>query len=139
VSGPNSISVNTPFLEGQPNSLVSRDWYRLLIKIAGQASQYNPPVTITLSASGVYAVGANDYTIISNYTGTLTLTLPPAVGYPGRPLIIRTIKNQAVISDAANVVPLAGGIPGTAILSSAAGKFAYLQSDGVSWQTMMAN
>lgn len=77
--------------------------------------------------------------IIANYAGTMTLTLPSAATYPGRIFTIKTILAQTVVSASANVIPLAGGAASTAILAATAGKFAQIQSDGTSWQTMMAN
>lgn len=77
--------------------------------------------------------------IINNSFGSTTLTLPDAATYPGKVINLRTIKNQTVISASSNVVPLAGGSAGTAILSNTAGKWAMLQSDGTSWHIMAAN
>jgi hypothetical protein len=48
----------------------------------------------------------------------------------GRELFIRTIQNQAAVSASSDVVPLAGGAAGTAILAATAGKWARLKSDG---------
>jgi hypothetical protein len=86
-----------------------------------------------------YSVSATDYTVIINSSGTCTLTLPTPASYSGRMLIIRTIAAFTVVSASSNVVPIAGGAAGTAILAATAGKFAYLQSDGTNWTTMMSN
>jgi hypothetical protein len=86
-----------------------------------------------------YTVAAGDYSIIFNGSATCTLTLPTASSYTGRMLIIKTVAAFTVVSASSNVVPLAGGAAGTAILAGTAGKFAYLQSDGTNWITMMAN
>jgi len=96
----------------------------------------NAPVTVTAAS---YAMAAADTSIIANRAGTVTLTLLSAALNPGRKLWVRTIQNQTLVSASANVVPLAGGSPGTAILSNTAGKWALLQSDGSSWQIMAAN
>jgi hypothetical protein len=94
-------------------------------------------VKVTANSHSVsdYSTGS----IIANYAGTVTLTLPTAASFPGRILNIKTIQNQLVISASANVVPLVGGTATTAILAATASKWATLQSDGTSWQIMAAN
>lgn len=94
------------------------------------------PVTVTGTSA---TVGATTSTLIINASGGFTLTLPVAATYPGRWLTIKSIAAQTIISAASNVVPLAGGAAGTALLSSTAGKFARLQSDGANWIIMEAN
>lgn len=96
-----------------------------------------PPAPTVVSAA-TYTV-AGDSGVIANFAGTVTLTLPAAGTFPGRALLVKTIQAQAVVSDASNVVPLAGGAAGTAILAATAGKWATLQSDGSAWQIMAAN
>jgi hypothetical protein len=86
-----------------------------------------------------YAVVDSDASVIFNASGTCTVTLPSPSSYTGRWLTFRTIANQTVVSASSNVVPLAGGAAGTAILAATAGKWADLQSDGSNWQIMMAN
>jgi hypothetical protein len=94
------------------------------------------PLTKTAS----YALGSSDFSLIfNNAGGSSTLTLPTAANSPGRLVLVKTTQAQTVVSASANVVPLAGGAAGTAILAATAGKWALLQSDGTSWQTMMAN
>lgn len=94
------------------------------------------PNTQTVAA---YAVAATDIYIIANRAGTVTLTLQPAATFPGQALWVKTIQAQTVVSNAANVVPLAGGAAGTAILAASAGKWAMLVSDGVNWVIMAGN
>lgn len=91
----------------------------------------------TLTADG--AVATTDSTVIANKAGTLTLTLPSAAAFPGRELRVRTIQAQTVVSASSNVVPMAGGSAGTAILAATAGKWADLQSDGTNWQITGGN
>lgn len=86
-----------------------------------------------------YVVTTSDYSIICNKGSTLTLTLLSAASNTGRTLLVRTIQAFTVVSASANVVPLAGGAAGTAILAATAGKWALLQSDGSNWQIMAAN
>lgn len=94
------------------------------------------PVT---QAASTYTVGASDYSIIANASGTLTLTLPAAASFTGRSLQIKTIAAFTVVSATSNVVPLAGGAAGTAILAGTAGRWAFLQSDGTNWVIMAGN
>lgn len=96
-----------------------------------------PPSLITTTAA-TYSVTVYDESVIANRAGTVTLTLLAAASYPGRKLWVRTIQAQTVVSVSSNVVPLAGGAAGTAILSATAGKWAMLQSDGTNWQIMAA-
>lgn len=93
------------------------------------------PVTNT---TATYTVASSVTSVIANYAGTTTLTLPAAASYTGRILFVRTIQAQTVVSASSNVVPVAGGAAGTAILAATAGKWAMLQSDGTNWQIMAA-
>ncbi|WP_176479108.1 hypothetical protein [Mesorhizobium sp. WSM3860] len=52
--------------------------------------------------------------------------------------MIKTIQAQTVVSASSNVVPLAGGAAGTAILAATARKWATLVSDGTNWVIMQA-
>jgi hypothetical protein len=72
-----------------------------------------------------------------NFAGTCTLTLP--VARAGREIRIRTITANTVVSASSNVVPVAGGSAGTAILAATAGKWALLVGDGTNWQVMAGN
>jgi hypothetical protein len=93
------------------------------------------PVTQT----GNFTVANTNNWIICNGTGTITVTLPAASSWTGRELMFKTIAAQSVISASSNVVPLAGGAAGTAILSNVAGRWAKLVSDGTNWIIMQAN
>lgn len=59
--------------------------------------------------------------------GTITLTLDVTVETAVRELLIRTVQAQAIVSGAADVVPLTGGAAGTAICAATAGKWARLR------------
>ena len=98
----------------------------------------NGPIAteLTTQTGSTYSVLETDSSLIANYAGTITYTLPTASACAGRVLNIRTITNNTVVSATSNVVPLAGGAAGTAVLSATAGKWAMLQSDGANWQTM---
>ncbi len=80
-----------------------------------------------------------DVDLICNRAGTITLTFLSAAQFSGREITIRTIQAQTVISASSNIIPLAGGAAGTAILSATAGKWARLKSDGTNWQIMASN
>lgn len=95
----------------------------------------NAPATKTTTYSQV----ANDCSLIFNGSGSITLTLQAASSYQGRLLFVKTIAAQTVVSASSNVIPLAGGSAGTAILSGTAGKWALLQSDGTNWNIMASN
>lgn len=94
------------------------------------------PVTKTGTSS---TVAASDSSIIYNASGTHTTTLPAAASFSGRWLYVKNIAAQTVNSASSNVVPLAGGAAGTALLVNTAGKFASLQSDGTNWILMSGN
>jgi hypothetical protein len=94
------------------------------------------PVTITAST---YTVADDVTWIICDRSGSVTLTLPTASIWTGREIMVKTVTANTVISNASNVVPLAGGSAGTAILSATAGKWATLVFDGTNWVIMQAN
>jgi hypothetical protein len=77
--------------------------------------------------------------VVVNNAGTVTLTFPAASSSTGTEFHIKTITNNAVVSQSSNVVPLAGGSASTPILSATAGKWATLVSDGTNWVIMQAN
>ena len=93
------------------------------------------PVTKTTS----FTMAAGEATVICNGGGTITVTLPAAASFPGQVRTIKTIAAQTVVSASSNVVPLAGGAAGTAILAATAGKWATLQSDGTNWVITSGN
>lgn len=84
-------------------------------------------------------VSSTDATAIFNASGTFTATLPSAATYPGRHLYVKNIAAQTVNSASSNIVPLAGGAAGTALLSNTAGKWAILKSNGTNWEILAAN
>ena len=95
-----------------------------------------PVETITVSSASITT--SNTWVIVNN-AGTVTLTFPSASASTGTEFHIKTITNNAVVSDANNIVPLAGGSASTSILSASAGKWATLVSDGSNWVIMQAN
>lgn len=93
------------------------------------------PVTKT----GDFTLGATENWVIVNQAGTTTVTLPAASSWTGREVMFKTIQNQTLVSASSNVVPLAGGAAGTAILAATAGKWATCVSDGTNWILMAGN
>jgi hypothetical protein len=93
------------------------------------------PVTKTAD----FTVATTENYLINNKAGaTCTVTLPTASSFTGREITIKTVQAQTVVSASSNVVPLAGGAAGTAILAATAGKWAKLVSDGTNWIIMAA-
>jgi hypothetical protein len=84
--------------------------------------------------NSTYTVNPTDNWIICNNLATTILTLPNALNYPGKELMIKTINNQ-VISIGTNVIPLSGDSPGNIILISQ-GNWATLVSNGSNWVIM---
>lgn len=103
-------------------------------RMTGQGSGPVAPVTKTAS----FTLGSNENVVICNGTATITATLPAASGWVGRTVRLKTIAAYTVVSASSNVVPLAGGAAGTAILAATAGKWADLTSDGTNWIIMAA-
>ena len=88
------------------------------------------PVTKTAD----FTVAAGETWLINNKSGsTCTVTLPSASTNTGRTLHFQNYQAQTLVSASSNVVPLAGGAAGTAILAAVAGANATLVSDGTSW------
>jgi len=95
-----------------------------------------PVESVTVSSASITTVST---WIVVDYAGTVTLTFPTASASTGTEFHIKTITNNAVVSQSSNVVPLAGGSANTPILSATAGKWATLVSDGTNWVIMQAN
>lgn len=93
----------------------------------------------TTQAGASYSQLTSDSSLIFNGSATQTVTLLNPVTYPGRILHVKNTAAFAVNSASSNVVPLAGGSAGTAILAAGPGKWATLQSDGTNWVVMAAN
>ena len=108
------------------------------ISVTGQTTTNSIATNeVTISAS-TYSVLSTDHTVIQT-TAASTYTLPAASLNAGRELHIVTQYAGAVISASANVVPLAGGTAGTAILAATAGKWATLKSNGTNWVIIASN
>jgi hypothetical protein len=93
--------------------------------------------TIPVTKTADFTVGAGEVWIINNKSGsTCTVTLPTASSYSGRVLTFQNYQAQFLVSASSNVVPLAGGAAGTAILENVAGNWATLVSNGTNWVMM---
>lgn len=91
------------------------------------------PVTKTAD----FTLASTENYIINNKSGSACVaTLPAASSWTGRRVVMKTIQAQAINSASSNVVPVAGGAAGTAIVSGTAGKWAELVSDGTDWIVM---
>ena len=91
------------------------------------------PVTKTAN----FSVANGESWIINNKSGSsCTVTLPTASSNTGRVLYFLNYQAQTLVSASSNVVPLAGGAAGTAILEAVAGANATLVSDGTNWIMM---
>lgn len=104
------------------------------LRVTGQfRNTSDAPVTKTAD----FTVGDAENMLINNKSGSAcTVTLPAAASWTGRRIVIKTIQAQAVNSASSNVVPLAGGAAGTAIVTGTAGNWAELVSDGTNWVIM---
>jgi len=95
--------------------------------------------SVTVTVGTTYFLLASDYDVIANRAGTVTVAFPPAALNNGREYFFKTIQNQAIVSASADVVPLAGGAAGTALVAATAGKWVRTKSDGASWVIMAGN
>ena len=93
---------------------------------------------IQMVSTATATVDATTTAVIGSYAGGMTLTLPAASSLTGRVLIIKNDVAQTVNSASNNVVPLAGGAAGTAILPGVEGSFAILVSNGTNYVIMAA-
>lgn len=123
-------SVSNITVEGKANNFIVNA--NLPIGAIGQQS-------IVTASSATYAASVSEKSIVASFAGTVTLTLPAAIENNGRQLTIKTTTANTVVSATSNVIPLAGGAAGTAILAATIGKFAVLESNGTSWVIMNGN
>jgi hypothetical protein len=92
---------------------------------------------VTKTADFTLADG-EDYIINNKPAAACVVTLPAAASYTGRVVVMKTVQAFAINSASSNVVPLAGGAAGAAIVSGTAGNWAELVSDGSNWVIMKA-
>jgi len=93
---------------------------------------------LVTNTAGTYSVQTSDHTIVQT-TAASVYTFQNPANFPGRILKVLTQFAGTVTSASSNIVPLAGGAAGTAILAATAGKFAVLQSNGTNWLITEAN
>jgi hypothetical protein len=98
-----------------------------------RAYMWSAPVTKTAD----FSLAATENLVINNKSGSAcVVTLPSASSFTGRVVTFKTIQAQQLNSASSDVVPLAGGAAGTAILTGTAGRWATLVSDGTNWVIM---
>ena len=99
----------------------------------GASLRRGAPVTKTAN----FTLADTENWVINNKSGSAcVVTLPAASSWTGREVMIKNIQAQTVDSASSDVVPLAGGAAGTAILSGVAGRWCTLVSDGSEWIIM---
>jgi len=110
---------------------------RLFKRIDDAVNRISQNVAFVKTSS--FSVSGDDFWYVCNGGASITVTLPNAVKYDGPPIHLSTIAAFNVVSASSNVVPLAGGAAGTAILAATAGKWATLVPDGANWRIMQGN
>jgi hypothetical protein len=83
---------------------------------------------------------ANRVSLVITGTGSTT-SIDLTTATSGRQYMIKNLSNATVISSASNVIPLAGGSAGTAILGAGnvTPQWCTLVADGTNWHIMQAN
>lgn len=103
----------------------------------GEATATNLRRGAPVSKTSSFSVAAGENWIICNGAG-IVVTLPAAASFTGREIMLKNISANAVTSNASNVVPLAGGAAGTALLPASAGSWVTVVSDGTNWIIMQS-
>ncbi len=131
-TGPNQVPLNQ-FL----GSLAFQS--HLSVNIEGGIFQGQVRRRAPAIKTAAFTVADNEHWLICNGTASIPVTLPDAATNLGREIMLTNRAAFTVVSASSNVVPLAGGAAGTAILAAAAGKYATLVSDGTNWIITQAN
>lgn len=105
---------------------------------SGTTNCFNADCAYT-SVTANYTMLETDTFISFGCAASCTLTLLDPATHKSRNVCVRTTAAQTVVSASSNVIAIAGGAAGTAILAATAGKFACLQSNGSFWITKSAN
>jgi hypothetical protein len=154
-TGGTAVVTNTYAFQG---AIATSGTTRYNLYMSGTAQNYlagNLGIGVTVPTSKLHVVGSfsrgapvtktADFTladtenwIICNGTAGIVVTLPAASTQVGREISLKNIAAFTVTSLTANVVPLAGGTAGTAILPATAGSWAKLVSNGTSWVIMQS-
>jgi hypothetical protein len=105
-----------------------------VVDVAAINAALNSLLSAPVTKTADFAVVGNERWLINNKSGSsCTVTLPAPSTSTGRELNFQNYQAQTLVSASSNVVPLAGGSAGTAILQAVAGANATLVSDGTSW------
>ena len=104
--------------------------------IVNAGSLSESAITTVTAATYVVAQFGTNRTIICNFAGTITLSLPLEAG---RKLSLVNQTANTVVNDSASVVPLGSTSTGTAILAATAGKWCELLCDGTKWYVIAGN
>ena len=96
----------------------------------------NPLLSAPVTVTADFTLGAGAWVINAKAGSDCVVTLPAASA--GRSVTLKTTVGFAIVSAASNVVPLAGGAAGTAIVGNVAGQWATIVYDGTLWQIMAA-
>jgi hypothetical protein len=131
-TGPNQVPLNQ-FLGGMAFQS------HLSVNIDGGIFQGQVRRRAPVIKTAAFTVADNEHWLICNGTASIPVTLPDAATNLGREIMLTNRAAFTVVSASSNVVPLAGGAAGTAILAAAAGKYATLVSDGTNWIITQAN
>ena len=110
------------------------------IGLTGNLLQYPGPVTLASNPAGALAYTVPDGVvniIANNGANVITVTLPTPALNKGRTLIIKNLGAGLVNSASANVVALAGGAAGTALLAASPAKGLFV-CDGTNWIQMLS-
>jgi hypothetical protein len=132
-------SVFTGATDLNPTAIYSTINATKLITRGGNSMQYlkgdgSLESLTPITKTGDFTVATTESYLINNKTGSAcVVTLPSAVTFVGRKLVFTNYQAQAIDSASSNVVPIAGGSPGTAIVGATAGDWAAIISDGTNW------
>ena len=114
--------------------LLQYDSVQAVWKNAPAATVVAGTATAPVTKTADFSVASGEKWIINNKAGSsCVVTLPTASDNVGRELHFQNYQAQTLVSVSSNVIPLAGGAAGTAILGAVAGANATLVSDGTNW------
>ena len=114
--------------------LLQYDSVQAVWKNAPAATVVAGTATTPVTKTADFSVSSGEKWIINNKAGSsCVVTLPTASDNVGRELHFQNYQAQTLVSASSNVIPLAGGAAGTAILGAVAGANATLVSDGTNW------
>jgi hypothetical protein len=92
-----------------------------------------------ISTGTTYSVLPTDNWIINNQGSTLTITLPSAVIWPGREIMIKNAQPVTINSASSNIISKSEATSTQTTIVSGDGLWAFLVSDGTNWQIMATN